>query len=168
MVTFTIVSVFILIVIVVSVGCRPNGHFHLMEERLTQILFLFQWAVARMVTFTPVPISSVNFFEFQWAVARMVTFTKYYHPWGEVIPFQWAVARMVTFTQMTAQDVLQQWFQWAVARMVTFTNLKTEYSKSLMVSVGCRPNGHFHTNCGPDTQFVICFSGLSPEWSLSL
>ena len=144
MVTFTFIFYRMYTSRRVSVGCCPDGHFHKLSQdiygtpycfsgllpgwSLSQLSHIpvdlpkeFQWAVARMVTFTRVKQGERNPYEFQWAVARMVTFTLPDMRSEAVLLFQWAVARMVTFTQTQQQVNDDQMFQWAVARMVTFT-----------------------------------------------
>ena len=60
----------------VSVGCRPDGHFHQRMADLSLPDIVFQWAVAQMVTFTFIFRRGIGIFKmFQWAVAQMVTFT---------------------------------------------------------------------------------------------
>ena len=126
-------------------GCRPDGHFHRKGVESQQYNSMFQWAVARMVTFTPWHYYVIHKLLFQWAVARMVTFTLDRLKKNESLPFQWAVARMVTFT-----------YRWVMLRKWTkcFSGLSPGWSlspfkytgcpRSNRVSVGCRPDGHFH------------------------
>ena len=120
-----------------------------------------------MVTFTAIEKPDGSIQRFQWAVARMVTFTGtankkdtaklvsvgccpdgHFHQIIFLLllsfGFQWAVARMVTFTFSSPIFKILSKFQWAVARMVTFTPMALLVGYIITVSVGCCPDGHFH------------------------
>ena len=125
----------------VSVGCRPNGHFHAELTDRGIELIQFQWAVAQMVTFTSRNSVVLTIMDlFQWAVAQMVTFAfREIHLFVKAIMFQWAVAQMVTLDSI-----------------------------NIILATLPATGGFLRLKHCRTSPFGIAQSGMSPGWSLSL
>ena len=76
---------------------------------------------------------------FQWAVARMVTLISIQLRFSHQSR-HWRVPSLEALPYFTLRDRSV----WHVARMVTFTSVRTVVYLEFDVSVGCRPDGHFH------------------------
>ena len=127
----------------VSVGCRPNGHFHLKARNDGFSLFCFsglspEWSLSLVSANYKNRESSFSGLSPEWSLSLV---NKYWSRW--TYEFQWAVARMVTFTGVVATD----------RQGKCFSGLSPEWSLSLVLRTM--------------KLQITCFSGLSPEWSLS-